>query len=429
MIKALFLTFIVSALSLPAKVDELFVEKAENVPCSPTTYCPDGDICCTACNGCCPDDTTCDCAGGTCDSATGANTTMKAFVKLLQEPVKPTRREVKMISATTGKKSAMSSTLNAASAGLNPCTRYGIMDTWQTRAFCVPWHLRQHTNFESGHLGVNLVYIKVPKAASSTTGGILRRIAAHNGVSGIHNNLWNENITTPEPALWANHLDYRNVAMRLQLLHLKLPVVLVGSVREPSTRAMSEFYHFQCRQKGLPTDNGTKLAFLRRLGNVQHDYLGGGTISDVIQRYDVILSADQLEKSTILLADYLGIPIRDVLFATAKNYSSAKEKDSCAHVPIDEEMADVRKFLSGPFHDANALDRQLVSAVNAQITARFMSDRSLVERLRVFQSSQVTASQCDATLLPGCYWGDNGCGYRCFDQLAACTCLTAHSVM
>ena len=251
----------------------------------------------------------------------------------------------------------------------------------------------------------------------------MRRIAAQNGMSGIHNDLWNDNITTPEPALWANHLSYHLVAMRLQLLHLKLHVVLVGSVREPSTRAMSEFYHFQCQQKGRPTDNGTKLAFLRGLGNMQHSYLGGGTISDVIKRYDVIISADQLEESTILLADYLGIPIRDVLFTTAKNHSSAKTTNMCAHVPIDEEPVDVRKFLSGPFHDASALDRQLVDAVNAQITARFMSDRWLVERLSVFQSIQVTATQCDAKLQAACYWGDNGCGYRCFDQLAACKCL------
>ena len=59
--------------------------KLMNVPCSPTTSCPDGDICCTACDGCCPSGTTCDCSAGTCDTADGAKVSMKAFIKLMTE--------------------------------------------------------------------------------------------------------------------------------------------------------------------------------------------------------------------------------------------------------------------------------------------------------------------------------------------------------
>jgi len=66
---------------------QVATEKVENVPCSPTTYCPDGDICCTACNGCCPSSTTCDCSAGTCDTADGAKVSMKAFIKLMESPV------------------------------------------------------------------------------------------------------------------------------------------------------------------------------------------------------------------------------------------------------------------------------------------------------------------------------------------------------
>ena len=39
-------------------------------------------------------------------------------------------------------------------------------------------------------LNRNLVYIKLPKCASSTTGGVARRIAAHQGLSGTRGRAW-----------------------------------------------------------------------------------------------------------------------------------------------------------------------------------------------------------------------------------------------
>ena len=45
-------------------------------------------------------------------------------------------------------------------------------------------------NSDGSLLNRNLVYIKLPKCASSTTGGVARRIAAHQGLSGTRGRAW-----------------------------------------------------------------------------------------------------------------------------------------------------------------------------------------------------------------------------------------------
>ena len=54
---------------------------------------------------------------------------------------------------------------------------------------------------ESTRLHVNVVYIKMFKSASSTTGGVVRRIGAHHGLSGYRESDW----IRREPGLWASH--------------------------------------------------------------------------------------------------------------------------------------------------------------------------------------------------------------------------------
>jgi len=56
-------------------------------------------------------------------------------------------------------------------------------------------------------LSFNLVYLKIAKAASSTMGGVARRIAARHGLNGVSMfDEWIDDPTGPgEPGLWASH--------------------------------------------------------------------------------------------------------------------------------------------------------------------------------------------------------------------------------
>ena len=62
-------------------------------------------------------------------------------------------------------------------------------------------HNRGHANYFRG----NLVYVKIPKAASSTTAGIARRVAAKSDLGGARDDAW----IASEPGVWANHRSAR----------------------------------------------------------------------------------------------------------------------------------------------------------------------------------------------------------------------------
>lgn len=81
---------------------------------------------------------------------------------------------------------------NAASFGVLPLQAMLIYK----QGVPVPWDLSK-TNISV----CNLVFVKVAKCASSTTGGIIRRIGAHYGLSGVHGTEW----IKKEPGIWANH--------------------------------------------------------------------------------------------------------------------------------------------------------------------------------------------------------------------------------
>ena len=88
-------------------------------------------------------------------------------------------------------------------------------------------------------LPCDLVYIKVFKCASSTTGGVIRRIAAHNAMSGVSDTSW----VNPEPGIWANHDELSQLWRKV--VALKQRVFLFTMIRLPATRCLSSYYHLE----------------------------------------------------------------------------------------------------------------------------------------------------------------------------------------
>lgn len=87
-------------------------------------------------------------------------------------------------------------------------------------------------------LPCNIIFVKAPKCASSTAGGVVRRIAAHHGLSGVGDDGW----VTREPGVWANHglLQRRWEALR----QLERRSFLLTVVRLPVSRCLSAYYHY-----------------------------------------------------------------------------------------------------------------------------------------------------------------------------------------
>ena len=91
----------------------------------------------------------------------------------------------------------------------------------------------------AGSLWANLIFIKIPRCASSTTGGLIRNLAAQHGLNGVGQTYSKGDCSIVEPGVFANHAKL--YLMEPFLAPLQRPAVYVSVVRDPISRCMSEF--------------------------------------------------------------------------------------------------------------------------------------------------------------------------------------------
>jgi hypothetical protein len=287
---------------------------------------------------------------------------------------------------------------------------------------CDPWPSRL-PNASNGSLSINLVYVKVPKTGSSTFSGILRRVAAHNGMSGAREGTWIQS----EPGLFASHYPGLGIgfeSLRQHAAMLRLPRRWLATVREPTSAALSRMYHLG---PGLGASNETKLAYMYNISNMQVRYLGGGEANKVFISYDFIAVPERMDESAVLVAQMFGLPLRDVLF------SDAKRKP---HPLRSEESPEMQHFLATQFALQNKQDALLWNLAMSSIARQFRDSFDLRRRLTGFRELRAqSASQCSSIAsynkhcFPvmdedrcGCYFRDNGCDFRCHDEMTDRLC-------
>ena len=305
----------------------------------------------------------------------------------------------------------------------------------------------------------NLVFVKVYKTASSTTGGVIRQIAAHHAIRGVTWGWWN---FTVEPAMWASHGEYgmagvagtrhgptATLTMAALVSRLAKPTVLLATVRSPALRCLSAYYHFAA-SRNFTTEG--KVAFSRQYCRNEmywylrpephephkrpHHFELAATPKELVDRiYSWVGVVERYDESMVLLADMLNLPLREVLYLSSKNSSAGIRDDHGAtltqHGPLAREPPEVRAYVSGrEFAKRNALDFQLYDAANAELTSRWRAGTDMTERLtqylhmldRTRQACSEAGREATIALLDrhdghGCYYRDNGCGYRCVDAL------------
>jgi hypothetical protein len=246
----------------------------------------------------------------------------------------------------------------------------------------------------------NYVYVKVPKAASSTTGGIIRHIAAvSSNASGTRDDHWIED----EPGVWANHRKYKGLRDAIQAL--TMPTVLIGSLRDPFERAMSEFFYFECSRSRA--HNASDDAILRYVSsitpNFQTHYLG---LMDPERSptYQALIVVERYDESLFLLAQDLGLPWNAVLYVHSKDNS----ENACHHPQTLTPR--VRQYRDEVFRPENGRDYDLWRRTVKDIDHRIARHRP---KFREFQALvNRTIARCPFDW-KDCYWNDNGCSIQC----------------
>ena len=292
----------------------------------------------------------------------------------------------------------------------------------------------------------SIVYIKIPKCASSTGSGITRRIGSRNGLGGARVG-FNYNISDPAaPGVFASH-------MPLHWLYKELPVVprwrafLWTLVREPLERHISHFYYFvkpkinhlnqsyplqhlsargsaQVAKLYKPSATDTELIQMyasidenRRFQSAYLEPAPRSSTAEILGYYDLVGVTDMFDETASLLATRLGLPLIDVLYIPV-NMAGMEWSGIMRELASPETLASVRAWGEATNYSRFALDdyklyRDAAAGVRKAVDTRVLAK---YRRLRT-----VAADSCanDKSALRDCFISFLGCGNSCIDSSVA----------
>lgn len=303
----------------------------------------------------------------------------------------------------------------------------------------------------------NIIYVKVPKAASSTSGGIFRRVADQTGRAGARQGIYD---FEEQPGVWAHHLPYVELRDRLQQ-HLRLPYFLATFVREPADKAISLFMHFHVsreRKEDEPLEQPRPeelVKFLQTVADAEADYMcdlrhfehvkrtldGGLGIIHAAQgcltSFDFVGVVERYDESLVVLKNMLNVSLKSLLYLPSKvSYkinntaasldvkSSSQDSTHHAfvpHLPLDQQPPTVQRYVREEFPKKNRVDFALYQAANQRLDeqisglgGRFGADlkafQALMKMARERCANKTTTEWKEAG---ECYWNDNGIRAHC----------------
>jgi Sulfotransferase family len=293
------------------------------------------------------------------------------------------------------------------------------------------------------------LYLKPYKTGSSTTSGVNLRIARN--VARRRTDLQNVNICKTR----FDHGPDFTPGYTLFTKRNPTESFLWTILRDPTSRAVSQFFHFEVsRQKLEPTDANFK-SFLRQKNPMQDYYLRAlfnrGKFSreryhpvrvanNILRNYNFIGITERLNESLVALMMQLNLKIADILYLSAKGRGGYDDaggpKHQCTYIwPSFLSPGMKAYFQTDEWKDTTKYDRLLYQAVNRSLdmTIDRLGREAFNENLAKFVHAQEQAKiQClPSTIFPcdlagrvrddketDCIWKDSGCGSTCLDQIA-----------
>jgi Galactose-3-O-sulfotransferase len=303
-----------------------------------------------------------------------------------------------------------------------------------------------------------LIYVKVPKAASSTLAGVVDRIAYNNGMCDFQD----EHVPDGAGRYYGNR--DRKASF------------LLGSIRDPASRAISRIFFHQVSREGRdPTDDN----IIKWLKNTNKEYgtvsLGQGgfqlnymtldpipswsfydwnnnaTVKNpkrveknvwrVVKKYDFLVVVERMDESLVVLSMLLGTHVGDVLTLDSKvNGMYFLDGARCFKIVKSNVSPRVKDYLSSDVWYAQnygdyllhaAASESLDRTIDALGRSRFEEELAKYQKLKILANDACAskASKCteDGIPLPveerrgNCYKGDEGCGYQCIDEIVSAT--------
>lgn len=281
-----------------------------------------------------------------------------------------------------------------------------------------------------------ILFVKPVKVGSTTAASVTLRIASKAGK--------NENIS-----LCKNRVQHsKTFQMKYDRRDMNQSI-LWSLVREPTSRTISQFFHFfVTRREKDPTDEHF-LDFIQKrrelLKSFQLKYLAfeetltnpNKTIEKVFQHYNLIGVTERFDETVVVLQMLLGLDIADVLYVSAKGsggYDDGRYRNKCYLIQksfVSPRMRDY--FQSSDWKEIIYWDEILHRAANYALDMRIeqLGRQAFESNLANFRylKDQVDKMCGDSVRLPcsstgqkrsprqtDCIYDDMGCGFECMEK-------------
>lgn len=313
--------------------------------------------------------------------------------------------------------------------------------------------LVQHAPTNSGFL-----YLKPFKTGSSTCSGINLRISRHvasRTFDTLADPAKNETYSFcqarfshgPQPYPAASLFAERDAERSF----------LWTAIREPTRRAISEFFHFRVsRKKRDPTDENLReflidgerhkrqdyyirsLHIQKRFNRTLHDPIQAS--NEILDEYNFIGITERMDESAVVLVMLLQLPLAGALYLSAKKRGGFDAggglNNQCTYIVPSFVTPGMQETLdSQEWQNQVKYDRALYLAANRSLDltidrlGRAEFEKNLVRFRRAREVVQqrclpVAAFPCNkqGTMVPpnetDCFWKDSGCGTTCLDSVA-----------
>lgn len=286
-----------------------------------------------------------------------------------------------------------------------------------------------------------LLFVKVPKCASSNGMGVTLRIADTLGRRKF-----------PRPGsntTKACHARYRHgyAAAGDNQYDKRLPKksVLWSMLRHPASRLQSAYFFYQVSRQNQEATEGGMLNYmnqtmfksffikylrLKKYGSREEE------IHHLIHNYDFLGISERMEESMVVLAMLLRVPLADVVVLNSKTsggYDDGRTHKGCVKLKPKFTTPKVDEFLRGEFLRDNAdyllyraanisLDRTIEKLGRDKVTVGVLRYRRLVEsnemacRQKAIYPCPITLQNHAMQSKKDCYFSDAGCGHKCTDE-------------
>ena len=300
------------------------------------------------------------------------------------------------------------------------------------------------------HTFEGILFVKMPKASSSTGAGITMRIA-RKVAARKHNNGNNRtglSVTMPLDDDYnecENHWKHAFAAYGGQYRRDRSRSVLWTILRHPSTRPISSFFHFGVSRNELLPNSTNMIDWLIKSKNKELEYFLAqrnrktysiASVKDAVAKFDFIGLAERMSESIAVLTLLLNLEHDDAIVLSSKisgSYDFAGRKQGCILIPKSFTTPEVDAFLaqSHPIDNydyllydiANRSLDKTIDALGRDVVDNEAQIQRYLQRMAEENCRSKTVFPCSANGQPqiraamaSCYAEDAGCGHDCVDK-------------